>query len=38
VIVGVEAGVPRRMASWRLLDDRSRFEDEEIGSDLTSAG
>ncbi len=37
VIVSVEAGVPRRMASWRLLDDRSRFDGEEIGSDLTAA-
>ncbi len=38
VIVAVEAGVPRRMASWRLLDDRSRFDDEEIGSDLMTVG
>ena len=33
VIVSVEAGVPRRMASWRLTDDRSRFDDEAIASD-----
>jgi len=30
VILSVEASQPRRMASWRLLDDRSRFEAEEI--------
>jgi proteasome lid subunit RPN8/RPN11 len=38
VIVSVEAGMPRRMASWRLLDDRSRFDGEEIGSDFAEAG
>jgi len=30
VIVSVEAGEPRRMASWRLTDDRTRFDAEEI--------
>jgi proteasome lid subunit RPN8/RPN11 len=30
LIVSVEAAQPRRMASWRLTEDRSRFESEEI--------
>jgi proteasome lid subunit RPN8/RPN11 len=30
LIVSVEAAAPRRMASWRLTDDRARFEGEEI--------
>jgi proteasome lid subunit RPN8/RPN11 len=30
VIVGVAARAPGEMASWRLTDDRSRFEPEEI--------
>jgi proteasome lid subunit RPN8/RPN11 len=34
VIVSVEAGEPRRMASWRLTDDRERFDAEAIGSQL----
>jgi proteasome lid subunit RPN8/RPN11 len=30
VILSVSAAEPRRMASWRLADDRSRFDPEEI--------
>jgi proteasome lid subunit RPN8/RPN11 len=30
VIVNVESGVPRDLTSWRLEDDRSRFQPEEI--------
>jgi proteasome lid subunit RPN8/RPN11 len=30
LIVSVEAAQPRRMASWRLTDDRKRFDAEEI--------
>ncbi len=30
LIQSVEAAEPQRMASWRLTDDRSRFEAEEI--------
>lgn len=38
VIVSVEAGEPRRMASWRLTDDRERFDAEAIGSQPGMAG
>jgi proteasome lid subunit RPN8/RPN11 len=38
VIVSVEAGEPRRMSSWRLTDDRERFDAEEIGSQLEMPG
>jgi proteasome lid subunit RPN8/RPN11 len=30
LIISVEAAQPRRMASWRLTDDRARFDAEEI--------
>lgn len=30
VIVSVERGVPQQMTSWRLADDRTRFEPEEL--------
>lgn len=33
LIVSVEAARPRRMASWRLTDDRSRFDAEEVVAD-----
>jgi proteasome lid subunit RPN8/RPN11 len=38
VIVSVEAGEPRRMTSWRLTDDRVRFDDEAIASGLGMPG
>ena len=38
VIVSVEAGEPRRMASWRLTDDRERFDAEEIGPQVGMPG
>jgi hypothetical protein len=38
VIVNVEAGEPRRMASWRLTDDRERFDAEEIGPQVGMPG
>ena len=34
VIVSVEAGEPRRMASWRLTDNRERFDAAAIGSQM----
>ena len=30
VIVSVEAGIPRDLTSWRLEDDRSKFQPEEV--------
>ena len=38
VIVSVEAGEPRRMSSWRLTDNRERFDAEEIASQLGMPG
>lgn len=38
LIQSVEAAEPRRMASWRLTDDRSRFEAEEIVAPPAAAG
>jgi proteasome lid subunit RPN8/RPN11 len=38
VIVSVEAGEPRHMSSWRLTDDRERFDAEEIASHLGMPG
>ncbi len=38
LIVSVEAAEPRRMASWRLAEDRSRFEPEEILSEWSAGG
>jgi proteasome lid subunit RPN8/RPN11 len=38
VIVSVEAGEPRRMSSWRLTDDRERFDAEAITSQLGMPG
>ena len=38
VIVSVEAGEPRGMASWRLTDDRERFDAEAIASQLGMPG
>ncbi|MGD0841811.1 MAG: M67 family metallopeptidase [Candidatus Acidiferrales bacterium] len=37
IIVAVAAGVPREMTSWRLTDDRARFEAEPI-SPAAAAG
>jgi proteasome lid subunit RPN8/RPN11 len=38
VIVSVEAAQPRQMSSWRLTDDRRRFESEEIVAQLGMPG
>lgn len=38
VIVSVEAAEPRRMAAWRLAEDRSRFEAEEIVTEWAAGG
>ena len=38
LIVSVEAAQPRRMASWRLTEDRSRFDAEEIVAVSEMAG
>lgn len=38
VIVSVEAGEPRRMSSWRLTDDRERFDAEGIASQPGMSG
>ena len=38
VIVSVGAGGPRGMASWRLTDDRERFDAEAIASQLGMPG
>lgn len=36
LILSVEAAAPRRMASWRLSDDRARFEAEEIVAEIVA--
>lgn len=36
LILSVEAAAPRRMASWRLSDDRARFEAEEIVAEFVA--
>lgn len=36
LILNVQAAEPRRMASWRLTDDRSRFESEEIVAEFVA--
>ncbi|HEV2387150.1 MAG TPA: M67 family metallopeptidase [Candidatus Acidoferrales bacterium] len=38
VIVSVEAAEPRRMAAWRLAEDRARFEPEEIVTEWSASG
>jgi proteasome lid subunit RPN8/RPN11 len=38
VIVSVEAGEPRRVSSWRLTDDRERFDAEGIASQIGMPG
>jgi proteasome lid subunit RPN8/RPN11 len=38
LIVSVEAAEPRRMAAWRLAEDRSRFEPEEIMTEWRAGG
>jgi proteasome lid subunit RPN8/RPN11 len=38
VIVSVRAGEPREMRSWRLREDRSRFDEEEVSIVASAVG